>query len=59
MKLAVGIILGVLILEVVRTIIDIIMLNYDKDYKELEEKKDYYGRLKWKRFTLYIKVIDL
>lgn len=46
MKLAVGIILGVLILEVVRTIIDIIMLNYDKDYKELEEKKDYYGRLK-------------
>lgn len=46
MKLAVGIILGVLILEVVRTIIDIIMLNYDKDYKELEDKKDYYGRLK-------------
>lgn len=46
MKLAVGIILGVLLIEVIRTIIDIIMLNYDKDYKELEDKKDYYGRYK-------------
>lgn len=42
MKLVCGIIIGILLIEIIRTIIDIIMLNYDED----EKKRDYYGRLK-------------
>ena len=49
MKTFIAIVIGMVLLEIIRTIIDIIMLDYDKDYKKKEEKKDYYGRLKWKR----------
>lgn len=42
MKIFGGIVIGILLIEIIRTIIDIIMLNYDEE----EKKKDYYGRLK-------------